>query len=198
MAVTHEFYEGLFSAVFALYFAANIAASRDYNAFDTAAIMAGDHKALWRFLIGTLFLNVVPALYYDYMVHIIHASPLLGGVCVWSRMSIWDDLLMLFLGMAGGGFYRIFAGIMVCRLKNGRFAFYARQNCGVTWNNYGSRSDSCDGENINREGFYTRPSVAVRRFRINSWDHIWGSVFYLFVPCLVVVCLACQHGVWWR
>ncbi len=196
--MTHEFYEELFSAVFALYFAANIAASRDYNAFDTAAIMACDYKALWRFLIGTLFLNVVPALYYDYMVHIIYALPLLGSARVWSWIGIKDDLWMLVLGMAGGGFYRIFAGIMVCRLKNEQFVFYAGQNCCVTPNNCGHRSDSCDGENINLCGFYTRPSVAMKRFRIDPWYHICGGVLYLIGPFCFGVCMAWQYGVRWR
>lgn len=188
--VTHKFYEHLFSAIFALYFAANIAAAREYNAFDTAAITDGDYKALRRFVIGVVVLNIAPTLYYVYMVHMINAMPLLGRETLWSCGSIVDYLIIVFLGTAGGGFYRIFAGIMVCRLDNRQFAFYAVQDYDEGYNNSITIMESDERININRHGFYTRPSVDVRRLEIGPWRHILGSMFYLFVPG-VAACVVC-------
>ena len=200
MVVTHEFYEELFSAVFALYFAANIAASRDYNAFDTAAIMAGDHKALWRCLIGILFLNVVPVLYYEYVVHMIHEWPSSGSTPAWSWGRIEREMVTLFLGTAGAGFYRIFAGIMVCRKKNGRFLLYAdRDKIGVATRRKATLRSCMRGKkDVNRWGFYTRPCGAVKRAGIGCWHHIGGGALYLAVPIGAVWAWVRLHGVWWR
>ena len=196
--VTHKLYEELFSGVFALYFAANIAAARDYNAFDTAAVMAGDDKALWRLLVGICFLNVIPTVYYVFMRHVIHALPLLGSGHVWSCGGFVDDLLVLCLGMAGAGFYRMFAGIMMCRSSRRQFVFYASRRCSQTQSVGRSQGDSIEGRNINRDGFYTRPSGSLKRLKIGAVDHIFGSAVYLFVPGLTVVVWATYHcgSVW--
>lgn len=148
--VTHKSYELLFSAVFGLYFAANIAAARDYNAFDTAAVMAADDKALWRLIAGTFFLNIIPTIYYVYMRHVIRGLPLLGGGHPWSYGSFVDDSLVLCLGMAGAGFYRIFAGIMMCRSTDRRFVFYASHECGGTQGSCRCQSDSAEVRHVRR------------------------------------------------
>lgn len=193
--MAHNFYEELFSAVFALYFAANIAASRDYNAFDTAAIMAGDDKALWRILVGIGFLNIIPAAYWWYVVHMICVWPPLGPGHAWSWGGIEREMLTLFLGTAGAGFYRIFAGIMVCRKENGGFLLYA-DKVGVATRRKATLRRCVRGEkDVNRWGFYTRPCGAVKRARIGSWHHIGGGVLYLVVPIAVVWAWVRLHGI---
>ena len=53
-----------------------------------------------------------------------------------------DDLLVLCLGMAGGGFYRLFAGIMMCRSSRRQFVFYASRRCSGTQSVGRSQGDS--------------------------------------------------------
>ncbi len=180
-------YIDLFSAVFALYFAANIGAARDYNVFDTAAVMACDHKALCRFILGTVFLNIIPTLYYVFMIHAIPAVLSLGLLCRWGNVGIWNDLWILFLGTAGAGFYRILAGIMMCQSADKQFVFYASQ--------HGEKKMSCktvEKKNINWKGFYTRPKVAVERLQLKWFHHICGGVLYLVVP-VFTVCVAWRN-----
>ena len=50
-----------------------------------------------------------------------------------------------------------------------------------------SRRFNRGGGNINRDGFYTRPSGSLNRLKIGAVDHIFGSAVYLFVPGLTAV-----------
>ena len=158
--------------------------------------MAGDEKAMCRLVIGTVFLNILPAIYYEAVVGMVQKCSLLGAgdVLPGGHMEGW--LLMVFFGTAGAGFYRIFAGVLSCRLKSGRFVFYADR---VDWAEMWADFDacSCRQRNVNRWGFYKYPGAGVRRSGIGPWDHISGGFLYLVVPIGFFCAAARAHCVPW-
>ena len=166
----------LFSAVFALYFAANIAAARGNNAFDTAAIAAGDWPALKRFVVGMACLNVAPLLYYVWVLDKLDRYLILHPPISFF-WAVPQELLILLLGIAGAGFYRIFAGVLAIRDKSGEFCFYAAKEvkgCG-------------DKSGRNSHGFYIGPGEDVIRGNkgeIGPVEHFCGSLLYLAPPLI--------------
>ena len=169
--------ETLFSAIFALYFAANIASARSFQAFDTAAIAACDWYAGARLIVGIALLNVVPFVYYLLVMEGIPCIPQLHRP-FFTAAQIMTQLLILMLGTVGAGFYRLFAGIMMIR-RNDHLCFYAPRDVGSCPTRSGV------GLNYNSQGYCTGPDDSVRRHNINALHHLSGSLFY-FVPPLIL------------
>ena len=167
----------LFTAVFALYFAANITSARSYSAFDTAAMAGGDGRAWWRFLVGTVFLNLAPTFYYLWILGKIERFPRLNPPYI-TWMQVKWELLILLLGMAGAGFYRIFAGFLAIRADGGRFLFYAADD-----------PEPQNGNEHNRRGRSVRPGCGAARGEIGAREHFCGSLLYLLPPLLLYCAL---------
>jgi hypothetical protein len=101
--------QGLFSVVFGIYFAATVSAVARFQVFDTTAALAGDARASVRTLLGILFLDIVPFLYY-----VVILASLAGSQ---SRLlNAWvPGFGVLFAGLGGFGIYRIFVAVLVLR-----------------------------------------------------------------------------------
>ncbi|WP_114282648.1 hypothetical protein [Acidiferrobacter thiooxydans] len=163
----------LFTAVFALYFAANIASARSYSAFDTAAMVGGDGRACGRFLVGTAFLNVAPTFYYLWILGKIERFPRLNPPYCTLMQFKWEILILL-LGMVGAGFYRIFAGCLAIRTDGDRFFFYAADDPGQK-----------NGNEYNKRGHSVRPGCGAVRGEIGAREHFCGSLLYFLPPFLL-------------
>lgn len=174
----------LFSAVFALYFGANIASSRSFHAFDTAAVAACDLHALCRLVLGVLLLNIIPFGYYLWVGDLLAKRPSMWPIDI-TVTHVLDCVLILMLGTVGAGFYRIFAAIMMCQGRDGvRFRFYAPRDMGeICATGVGSHKD------YNSSGFYTGPGNDVIRKNISAAHHFWGSFLYFVPPVVLYWCL---------
>jgi hypothetical protein len=103
----------LFGALFAIFFATTVSASGTFSPFDSSAVMAGDRRALKRFVIALLVLDVVPFFYF---------------LAIWGCLSralnrpLGDATLqafgVLFAALAYFGFYRVFGALAYIR-RNG-------------------------------------------------------------------------------
>ncbi|MCL4531197.1 MAG: hypothetical protein M1282_17545 [Chloroflexi bacterium] len=109
----------LFSFLFAIYFAVTIAYSGKFQPFDTPSIYAKDWRALLRLVVSFLWLNILPILYYVFVMNE------LSGITNFS-FGFWPILALLMFSLAGFGFYRIFFGMMLW--KSGKdFIFYGKE-----------------------------------------------------------------------
>lgn len=182
-------YKASFTVIFAMYFGANISSAREYSMFDTAAIFAGDTKALCRLFIGFAFLNLLPFFYYVWILEVIgRFPPVRAPILAWAQIP-WG-LLTLLLGMVGAGFYRIMAAIAVFPCVggneyNGALWFYASPDDG--------QPNPCGeggGARYNKDGFVTRPGEGAIRGQIDAGHHLCGSLLYILPPILWYLVIA--------
>jgi hypothetical protein len=111
----------LFSVVFGIYFAATVGVVGRHNVFDTTAIAVGDLRALWRCLLGIVFIDLVPFFYFL-------------GVLTWLSyddtrlIDAWiPGIGVLFAGLSGFGIYRLFMATLLWKRPWPRtwFRFYS-------------------------------------------------------------------------
>ena len=171
----------LFSVIYAIYFGVTVSASGRFHGFDTAAIFACDSWAIVRLPIAVLLLNVAPFFYYLLFHYLVVHTP---DPPAYSPCS---DVSVLFLALGGAGFYRIFAGLMYCKVGD-NFVWYApkssRSGFRTSPDESASREcrfPSCYGRDPSEP--HSQPSAT---------NHIRGGVLWL------IICIApfiCTH---WR
>jgi hypothetical protein len=114
----------LFSIIFGIYFAATVSAVGRFHPFDTSAIVAGDRRALLRLLLSLVALDVVPFAYFLAVLGVLDSHP-------HKLTENWSDALaVLFAGLAGFGFYRLFVAAVTTRrgADSGKWWFYTDVN----------------------------------------------------------------------
>ena len=174
----------LFSVIYAIYFGVTVGASGRFHGFDTAAIFACDSWAIVRLPIAVLLLNVAPFLYYLLFHYLVVHTPDPPAY------SLCSDVSVLFLALGGAGFYRIFAGLMYCKVGDD-FVWYAPKSL--------------------RSGFRTSPDeYATRECRFplcydrdfsephsppSATNHIGGGVLWLTICIAPFICTHWQ-SVW--
>jgi hypothetical protein len=102
----------IYTIFFAIYYGTTITRTNELSLFDTTAMSYGTKypKAWLRFGLSFLFINVVPLLYFWYVMN------LLGPI---NDKDSYIDFCLLFIvfiqSIVGFGFYRILVGILVKR-----------------------------------------------------------------------------------
>jgi len=106
----------IFTLFYGLYFAASIPLSGPLRPFDTASMYKLEWRSWVRFIAAFTVLNAFPLAYF------ILVFNRLGAITSF-RVSFWPMLSLLAMSLAGFGFYRIYYGLMLLKLR-GNFIFY--------------------------------------------------------------------------
>ena len=111
----------LFTAIFGIYFATTVATSGRFHPFDSTAVVTRDWRAFVRLLLAFAFLNGLPLIYFIWVLRS------LATQCDPITASISQAFGILFAGLGGFGFYRLFCALVMIRRPRSQdhFCFYA-------------------------------------------------------------------------
>ena len=109
----------IFTILYGIYFAVTVALTGKLQPCDTPAIYKKNWRAAFRLVFSFLFLDVLPLGYFVLV---------LNWLSKVTRLSIdlWSMLALLMFSLTGFGFYRIFFGLMLVKLKN-KYLFYGNE-----------------------------------------------------------------------
>lgn len=106
----------IFTLFYAIYFAATTTLTGKFHPFDTPSMYKLQFKAWLRFIVSFSLLNIAPLAYF------VLVFGWLGNIEDFD-IDFWQMLVLLILSLAGFGFYRIFFGIMLIKIRNS-YLFY--------------------------------------------------------------------------
>lgn len=150
----------IFTVFYGLYFAATISMTRVFQPFNTPAIYKVEGRAIVRFLVSFLLLNIVPLAYFVFVFRWI-------GSLADFQVRFWPMLLLLFLSLAGFGFYRIYFGIMLLYTRNSYFF-------------YGSDLPPCLKKELER-----RAENKTKEYQKKVRPHLIPGILWVFVTLLL-------------
>ena len=106
----------IFTLFYAIYFAVTTTLTGKFQPFDTPSMYKLKFTAWLRFVISFALLNIAPLAYF------VLVFQWLENINNFD-IDFWQMLILLILSLAGFGFYRVFFGIMILKVRN-KYVFY--------------------------------------------------------------------------
>lgn len=122
----------IYTFFFALYYTHITSATVKLHPYDTPSMWLGNRKALLRFIVSNIILNLLPLLFFWWTIdtlvdtdfQVFNTLCKEKGVHIKYLDSFWNLVAIVFFSMIGQGFYRFYYGLMLCRNEQEQYRFY--------------------------------------------------------------------------
>ena len=114
----------IFTIFYGIYFAITVTLTGKFQPFDTPTMYRLKLIAWVRFVVSFLLLNILPLLYFVWIFHILRKVSNFYP-------SFFNMLGLLMFSLAGFGFYRVYFGVMLIKIKN-KYLFYGEKGLPYT------------------------------------------------------------------